>query len=50
MEVCHVQKLIRQAQYAKTLCPLVTAEVFLPDPSKLMILLINWAILILEVV
>ncbi|WP_373530491.1 fatty acid desaturase [Nostoc sp.] len=47
MEVCNTQKLIRQAEYAKTLRPLLPAEAFLPDPSKLVILLINWAILIL---
>ncbi|MEH2449953.1 fatty acid desaturase family protein [Nostoc sp.] len=47
MEVCSAQKLIRQAEYAKRLRPLLPAEVFLPDPSKLVILLINWAILIL---
>ncbi|MEH1777923.1 MAG: fatty acid desaturase [Nostoc sp.] len=47
MEVCNAQKLIRQAEYAKTLRPLLPAEAFLPDPSKLVILLINWVILIL---
>ncbi len=41
------QKLIPQAEYAKTLRPLLPAEAFLPDPSKLVILLINLAILML---
>ena len=35
MEVCHIQKLIRQAQYPKTLRPLLPAEVFVRAPSKL---------------
>jgi fatty acid desaturase len=38
---------ITQAEYAKKLRPLLPAEAFAPDPSKLVILLINLAILIL---
>jgi fatty acid desaturase len=38
---------ITQAEYAKKLRPLLPAEAFAPDPSKLVILFINLAILIL---
>lgn len=38
---------ITQAEYAKKLRPLLPAEAFLPDPSKIWILLINVTILIL---
>lgn len=41
------QKLIPQAEYAKKLRPLLPAEAFLPNPSKLAILFINLAILML---
>jgi fatty acid desaturase len=41
------QKLISQGLYAKTLRPFIPAEAFAPDPSKLIILFINLAILIL---
>jgi fatty acid desaturase len=41
------QKLIPQGLYAKTLRPFLPAEAFAPDPSKLVILFINLAILIL---
>lgn len=41
------QKLLPQMEYAKFLRPLLPAEAFAPDPSKLVILLINLAILIL---
>ena len=40
-------KLILQSKYAKILRPLLPAEAFAPDPSKLVILFINIAILIL---
>ncbi len=36
-----------QAEYAKKLRPLIPVEAFVPDPNKLVILLINLAILIL---
>lgn len=42
------QELIHQAEYAKTLRPFLPAEAFAPDPSKLGILFINVAILILS--
>ena len=41
------QLLISQAEYAKKLRPLMPPEAFLPDLSKLWILLINLAILVL---
>jgi fatty acid desaturase len=41
------KRLITQAEYAKQLRPLLPPEAFLPDPSKLWILFINAAILIL---
>jgi len=41
------QMLIPQAEYAKTLRPLLPVEAFAPDPSKLVILFINLTILIL---
>lgn len=41
------QMLISQAEYAKILRPLLPPEAFSPDPSKLVILLINLAILLL---
>lgn len=41
------QKLLHQTEYAKFLRPLLPAEAFTPDPSKLIILLINLAILIM---
>ncbi|WP_302480943.1 hypothetical protein [Nostoc sp. TCL240-02] len=41
MEVCNAQKLIHQAEYAKKLRPLLPAEAFIPDASKLVILSIN---------
>ena len=47
MNLIDKQTLIPQAQYAKTLRPLLPEEAFTPDPSKLVILFINLAILIL---
>ncbi|MBW4670841.1 MAG: fatty acid desaturase [Cyanomargarita calcarea GSE-NOS-MK-12-04C] len=47
MTICNEQKLIRQADYAKRLRPLLPDEAFIPDPNKLVVLLINVAILIL---
>jgi fatty acid desaturase len=47
MTVCENQKLIRQAEYAKKLRPLLPNEAFLPDPNKLTILIINVLILLL---
>lgn len=41
------QVLISQAEYAKKLRPLLPAKAFLPDPSKLVVLLLNLAILVL---
>jgi fatty acid desaturase len=41
------QKLLPQTEYAKFLRPLLPAEAFAPDPSKLVILLGNLAILII---
>lgn len=41
------ETLIPQAHYAKKLRPFLPDEAFIPDPSKLVILLINLAILIL---
>lgn len=41
------QTLISQAEYAKILRPLLPPEAFAPDPSKLVILLINLVILLL---
>jgi fatty acid desaturase len=40
------EQLIHQAKYAKTLRPLLPAEAFAPDPSKLITLLVNLVILI----
>lgn len=47
MKFSNDQTLIPQASYAKTLRPLLPDEAFVPDPSKLVILLINLAILML---
>lgn len=47
MNLCNEQLLISQASYAKKLRPLLPAEAFKPDSSKLVILLLNLAILIL---
>jgi fatty acid desaturase len=47
MDFTDTQTLIHLRSYAKTLRPLLPAEAFAPDPSKLVILLINLAILIL---
>ncbi|MBW4648159.1 MAG: fatty acid desaturase [Kastovskya adunca ATA6-11-RM4] len=47
MNLVEDQTLITQSVYAKKLRPLLPAEAFAPDPSKLVILLINLAILIL---
>ncbi|NJO27197.1 MAG: fatty acid desaturase [Richelia sp. RM2_1_2] len=47
MNLADSQKLIHQTEYAKKLRPLLPPEAFLPDSSKLVILLINVAILIL---
>ena len=47
MNLIDKQTLIPQSQYAKTLRPLLPEEAFTPDPSKLVILFINLAILIL---
>ena len=47
MNLIDKQTLITQAEYAKTLRPLLPKEAFTPDPSKLVILFINLAILIL---
>lgn len=47
MNVIDRQRWITQAEYAKQLRPLLPSEAFLPDPSKVWILLINLAILIL---
>ena len=41
------ERWITQAEYAKQLRPLLPSEAFLPDPSKVWILLINLAILVL---
>jgi fatty acid desaturase len=46
MDVTIAEKLIPQAEYAKKLRPLLPAEAFQSDPSKLFILLINFAILV----
>ena len=47
MNIVEAQPLITQAEYAKKLRPLLPAEAFTSDPNKLVILLINLAILIL---
>lgn len=47
MNIVEDKILITQAEYAKKLRPLLPTEVFAPDPSKLLILLINLVILIL---
>ncbi|MBA3921898.1 MAG: fatty acid desaturase [Nostocaceae cyanobacterium] len=47
MKIDDKQMLIPQPEYAKTLRPLLPEAAFLPDPSKLIIILINLAILIL---
>jgi fatty acid desaturase len=47
MNVIHRERWITQAEYAKQLRPLLPSEAFLPDYSKVWILLINVAILIL---
>lgn len=47
MDCVDAQKLIPQAEYAKRLRSLLPDEAFLPDPGKLVILLINLVILIL---
>jgi fatty acid desaturase len=47
MKLLEAQTLITQAEYAKKLRPFLPVEAFAPDPSKLVILLINLAILIL---
>jgi fatty acid desaturase len=47
MKFVDEQSLIRQAEYAKTLRPLLPSEAFQPDSEKLVILLINLAILLL---
>lgn len=46
MDVTIAEKLIPQAEYARKLRPLLPAEAFQADPSKLFILFINLAILI----
>ena len=46
MNFVEIQPLIAQADYAKKLRPLLPPEAFLPDFSKLWILLINLAILL----
>lgn len=46
MDELIAEKLIPQAEYAKKLRPFLPAEAFHPDPSKLFILIINLAILI----
>lgn len=47
MTISTEQKLIHQKIYAKELRSLMPPEAFIPDPSKLVILFINLAILIL---
>ena len=47
MSIVKDRTLILQAEYAKKLRPFIPAEAFIPDPSKLVILFINLAILIL---
>ncbi len=47
MTATPAERLITQAEYAKQLRPLLPPEAFLPDPNKVLILLINAAILIL---
>ncbi len=47
MNIVDSQRLIPQAEYAKILRPLLPPEAFSPDPSKLVILLVNLAILLL---
>ena len=47
MNIVEDKPLITQGSYAKTLRPLLPAEAFVPDSSKLVILLINLAILML---
>ncbi|HEY9795613.1 MAG TPA: fatty acid desaturase [Leptolyngbyaceae cyanobacterium] len=47
MTIVEEKTLITQAEYAKKIRPLLPAEAFAPDPSKLVILFINLAILIL---
>jgi fatty acid desaturase len=47
MTIDRDKTLITQAEYAKKLRPLLPAEAFAADPSKLVILFINLAILIL---
>ena len=49
MNLCNDQLLIPQGSYAKKLRPFVPAQAFKPDPAKLVILLINLAILILGI-
>jgi fatty acid desaturase len=46
MHVTIAEQLVPQAEYAKKLRPLLPAEAFQPDPSKLLILLINLAVLV----
>ncbi len=41
------ERMISQAEYAKTLRPFLPAEAFVPDPSKLITLFLNIAVLIL---
>lgn len=47
MDFSNTTQMIPQADYAKNLHPLLPAEAFLPDRSKLWILIINLAILVL---
>ncbi|MEA5532397.1 fatty acid desaturase family protein [Crocosphaera sp. XPORK-15E] len=47
MQFTNSQALIPQGTYAKKLRPLLPAEAFLPDPTKLVILFINLTILVL---
>ena len=49
MNLCNGELLISQGSYAKKLRPFLPSEAFKPDPTKLIILLINLAILILGI-
>lgn len=47
MQLTSIQTLIPQRTYVKTLRPLLPPEAFAPDPSKLVLIFINLAILVL---